>query len=251
MELKDVQKNWDKFGKMDPFWSILTVPEKFGNKWNVDEFFKTGVDEIFGVMNYLKTLDVKLSTRKALDFGCGVGRLTQALAIHFNEVHGIDIAPSMVELARKNNRYQDKCFYHINNGNDIRQFCDNNFDFVYTNIVLQHIKPEYVKEYIKEFLRIMVPGGILIFQMPSSKNSSNKVLDKYKWVLNPKYISLVLAMLCFWRRFPIMEMYCIHKEEMITFLRSCGANLLDTIYDSAAGEGYDSVRYCVSKCISE
>ena len=37
----------------------------------------------------------------ALDFGCGVWRLTQPLADHFKEVCGIDISPNFIELANK------------------------------------------------------------------------------------------------------------------------------------------------------
>ena len=38
--------------------------------------------------------------RSALDFGCGIGRLSQALAEHFDQVYGVDISPKMIELAR-------------------------------------------------------------------------------------------------------------------------------------------------------
>jgi len=40
LSLKDLQENWDKFGKIDPLWSILTDPHKKGNKWQIDEFLK-------------------------------------------------------------------------------------------------------------------------------------------------------------------------------------------------------------------
>ena len=38
---------------------------------------------------------------------------------------------------------------------------------VYSNIVLQHIHPHYSKQYLKEFLRVLKPGGMLVFQLPS------------------------------------------------------------------------------------
>jgi len=250
MNLKEVQKNWDKFGKTDPLWSILTDPAKKGNKWNVDEFFKTGIDEISGVMDYLKTLNIIFYTKKALDFGCGVGRLTQALAFYFDEVYGIDIAPSMIELAKKFNKYSDRCFYYVNNNNDIRQFDDNSFDFIYSYIVLQHIEPKYIKEYIKEFLRIMVPGGLLIFQLPSkcTEGSGHKtMMSRLKGFVRSSAPRFILKL---YRREwdsrylgqPIMEAYCIDKEEMIDFIHNCGAKVLDMVNDSE-----DSVRYCVSK----
>src|ERR1700682_912533 len=49
-----------------------------------------------------------------LDFGCGVGRLTQGPASYFASVRGVDIAPSMIELAKRHNRYPDVCHYDLN-----------------------------------------------------------------------------------------------------------------------------------------
>src|SRR4051794_26203508 len=37
---------------------------------------------------------------KVLDFGCGAGRVTRALARVFGEVHGVDISGEMVGIAR-------------------------------------------------------------------------------------------------------------------------------------------------------
>ena len=42
MELKELQKHWNKFGKEDPLCAIITLDEKRGNKWNPEEFFETG-----------------------------------------------------------------------------------------------------------------------------------------------------------------------------------------------------------------
>ena len=54
MDIKELQKNWDEFGRNDPLWAILTLPNKRWNKWQVDEFFETGVKEIDAVMKYVE-----------------------------------------------------------------------------------------------------------------------------------------------------------------------------------------------------
>src|SRR5262249_5547329 len=41
------------------------------------------------------------------------------------------------------------------------------FDLVYSNVVLQHMEPEYSARYIHEFTRILAPGGVAVFQLPS------------------------------------------------------------------------------------
>lgn len=174
MSLKELQKNWDEFGRTDPLWAILTWPGKEDNKWQIDEFFKTGTEEIDLVMRYVQSV-YSISYGKALDFGCGIGRLTQALTNYFDDVYGIDIASSMIESANRYNKYEKKCHYILNEENDLRLFENDSFDFIYSNIVLQHMKPEYSKNYIKEFLRIMTPNGITVFQIPSEKKSLGQI----------------------------------------------------------------------------
>lgn len=151
MRLKDAQKNWDLFGKIDPLGSILTVK---GKKWEVDEFFRTGEKEIFCLMKHLGSIGLTIGQKKALDFGCGIGRLTQALAPYFKEVRGVDIAPSMISLAKSHNKHGERCQYYVNREDDLRIFPDKSFDLILSKITLQHIEPVYGKNYIKEFVRV-------------------------------------------------------------------------------------------------
>lgn len=167
MELERLRRTWNELGHTDPFWAILSYPGKECNKWDVAEFFRTGEAEIDEIMKYVETLGVSLCRRRALDFGCGAGRLSQALCRHFQECDGVDIASSMIELARKFNRHGDRCRYHLNTAPDLMLFEDNTFDFVYCNIVLQHIPPEYSARYVVEFLRVLDWNGLAVFQLPS------------------------------------------------------------------------------------
>src|SRR5262245_40378475 len=96
-----------------------------GRTLNVDEFFATRQREADDLMAYLKSLSISPVWKKALDFGCGVGRTTQALAGYFDEVYGVDIAPSLVELARQYNHYGNKCKYFLNKENNLNMFVDN------------------------------------------------------------------------------------------------------------------------------
>src|SRR5438105_11020119 len=152
MTLEQLQRHWNAFGVSDPFWAILSDPAKRHGGWDTSEFFQTGADWIANVIRYVDSLGVQLGRRRALDFGCGAGRLTQALCDHFDRCDGIDIAASMLELAEQFNRHGERCQYHLNSANDLRLFPDGSFDFVYSLIVLQHMEPQYSKRYIGEFL---------------------------------------------------------------------------------------------------
>jgi SAM-dependent methyltransferase len=167
MALDQLQRVWNHFGRTDPLWAVLAEPAKSGGRWNVEEFFATGQHEITSLVAALKELGLPRQHAKALDFGCGVGRCTQSLCEHFDSCYGVDIAPSMIEAARGFNRFGARCTYHLNEVEDLRLFDSEQFDLVYSNIVLQHIPPEIGERYIAEFVRLLSPGGAAVFQVPS------------------------------------------------------------------------------------
>jgi SAM-dependent methyltransferase len=69
------------------------------------------------------------------------------------------------------NRHAGKCQYHLNETPDLGLFGDSTFDFVYSVLVLQHMAPEYAKAYLRELIRVLVPGGLLVFQMLSHRSA--------------------------------------------------------------------------------
>ncbi len=246
MDIKKLKKNWDALGKIDPLWAIITDPDKKGGKWEVNEFFLSGIEEINSVVKYLKGLPVQINYKRALDFGCGVGRLTQALACYFEEVCGIDIAPSMLMSARQFNRYPDKCKYYLNETNDLSLFENDSFNFIYSNIVLQHMEPRYSKRYIEEFIRILVAHGVLVFQMPSSCAGR---FEKIKQVIQnffPTFYELCVK-LKYGSNYSVMEMHAIKKEEMALFLEKIGGKILDIQSNPAEGENWVNATYVVTK----
>jgi SAM-dependent methyltransferase len=167
VDLEDLQRHWNEWGRRDPYYAIISRPDRRGNRWDLEEFLRTGVDEIDGLLAWLHELDVAVRPGRALDFGCGVGRLTQALARTFAESDGVDIAPSMIERADALNQFGDRCRYHVNDRDDLALFDHGIFDLVYSDIVLQHIAPEFSAAYIREFARVLAPGGVVVFQIPS------------------------------------------------------------------------------------
>jgi len=164
--LKTLQENWERFAQTDPLWSICADPRKRDGRWRESEFFESGRREIAAVMQCLNSLGLAPANgAPVLDFGCGVGRLTRALAEHFRECHGVDIAPTMIEKARAYHQAEPRCRFHLNESSDLRAFPDQYFGLIYSSIVLQHIAAKYVERYLQEFGRVLRPGGILVFQI--------------------------------------------------------------------------------------
>lgn len=177
MYLKTLGDTWNYFGETDPMWAVLMDPAREGNRWNKGEFFETGREDVKYAMQTIGKMTFPLRHGRALDFGCAVGRLTQGLAGYFDEVHGVDIAPAMILRARASNPYGKRCRFHVNQRSDLRMFADHQFDFVFSLIVLQHMRPALAKRYLAEFLRVLAPGGLLLFQQPTGY-SSTRVSDE-------------------------------------------------------------------------
>ena len=154
MQLWYTRKVWEKLARQDPFWAVLTDPTKSSNRWGNSEFFATGQKTVDIDITAINRSMPNRSTDLALDFGCGVGRLSQGLAAHFKHVDGVDIAQPMIDLAREHNRYGDRVTYHHNPSKDLSLFPDNRFDLVYSVITLQHIPAALIPTYLKEFVRV-------------------------------------------------------------------------------------------------
>jgi SAM-dependent methyltransferase len=150
---------------------VLAFPDKSGGRWSLHEFMKTGEREIALLFHRFAELQLKLPQRRALDFGCGVGRLTQALARRHQHVVGADISPVMIDLARALNRYPDRAEYICTTATGLAALRDASFDCIYSNIVLQHVAPELSVQYVNEFFRLLEPNGLLVFQLPSHRDS--------------------------------------------------------------------------------
>jgi SAM-dependent methyltransferase len=172
MRLSALEHVWDRLGRDDPYWAAVTWEGKEHGRWSAEDFFATGAHEIGVIFKAVAEHGWTVGRRRALDFGCGPGRLTQALAEHFESVDGVDIAASMIALARRHNRHPERCRYHHNTAADLRLFESGTFDFVYSSLVLQHMPPEDAKGYVREMMRVATRGGLVVFQIPSHRGDS-------------------------------------------------------------------------------
>jgi SAM-dependent methyltransferase len=166
VSLQRVRDTWTQLGEREAFWAVLAGAWGSSLQSSEEEFFAHGAAEIVARLHELRELGVEPARGAALDFGCGAGRLTRALAQHFERAVGVDIAPSMIGHARRLNREYPRAEFFLNE-EDLSQFADGSFDFVYSNLVLQHMPPELSRRYIAELFRVARPGGVVVFQLPS------------------------------------------------------------------------------------
>jgi SAM-dependent methyltransferase len=204
--------HWEGFAKTDPLWSILTDPNKKNGKWDIDEFFQTGLDEMDIIFDLLKSNDWMPSDRaSAMDFGCGVGRLTRAIRLHFERTTGIDAAAQMIEMAKQFHENLNNIDFVVNTSDNLDFIADQSISFIYTAIVLQHIPKEQSYQFISEFCRILEPGGTLVFQVPTNDIRKLSPIQKLRVWLKPRER---LANLGLWKKYH-MDMN-VYEDARIT-----------------------------------
>jgi SAM-dependent methyltransferase len=167
MGLQRFGRYWNAVGRREPFDAILTTDGGArGGQWEIESFFSTGRDDVARFMADLSRIVPSAGRGTALDFGCGVGRISRALADHFESVVGVDIASSMVARAQDLNNASPRCRFVANNAPHLKRFPAASFDVIYSRLVLQHVPPKYVAEYVPELVRVLAPRGALMFQLP-------------------------------------------------------------------------------------
>jgi|ERR1051325_6330826 SAM-dependent methyltransferase len=236
--LQRVQRQWTALGDHDPLWAILTRPEKRNGAWVPEDFFATGQIEINEVLSQASALS-RVNFGTALDFGCGVGRLSQALSAHFERVIGIDVAAPMIEAARRFNRYPDRCEYVHNVAPNLANVACGSVDLLYSNITLQHVVPALAREYIREFFRVTRLGGLAIFQLPTRPRSL-----LWHWV---KRVTPLAATNLLWRLRTgspeAIESYFLAERQVCALVEKAGGTVLLVEPDDNGPPGWESRRY--------
>ena len=231
-----MQKNWEGLARKDALWAILTTRSR--GQWHVEEFFRTGEQQVNNLMVKIDTLHLPVSRKTALDFGCGVGRLTQALANHFESVSAVDISPTMIELARKFNRHGEKCKFYLNETDQLPMFKDQSFDLIYSMLTLQHMQEKYVLRYLSEFLRTLAKGGLLVFDLPSPPRLFMRLRCAVSYHL-PCY-----------HRFRFggrSEMHGIKQAEVSELIKKNEAIILEVTSERRANKSWESHTYFITK----
>jgi SAM-dependent methyltransferase len=229
-QLADERRNWEEFAAQDPFWAVLSDHDRKFGKWDRDEFYATGREQIDEIMARAERLGRPVRLAAALDFGSGLGRLTRALAGHFDRAIGVDISETMVGNATRFNADVGNVEFVHNDRADLRLFDDASFDLVNTRIVLQHLPDRATIEgYLLEFLRILNDDGLLVFQLPSRLSLPIRLQPRRNAYLALRRLGLPPKVL-YWRLgLHPNRMVAIPTTEVVAFLERNGGRVLDVV----------------------
>jgi len=233
-----LQKDWDIMAQLDPLWMVLNERDKRYGRWDPDEFFATGEQEIAQAL-----ARCNVHPAEALDYGCGVGRLTRALAGRFERCLGLDFSPGMIEQARRYNGHLANCEFR---SGTLAELPPGSFDFIYCARVLQHMKRPEIYEALRQFVRLLKPGGTALFQLPYFMPLWKHAQPRRRgWEI----LSALGASPRFLNRmgFCPIPMIAVKEQQVRAIIEGAGGRILRAEEDDKAGSIFKSLCYEVKR----
>lgn len=171
-------QDWEKWGKVNPYYGVLSAEKFKGSRLDkeaAEEFYKLGEYDIANVMADIQSLSPNYKKfSHAVDFGCGVGRLTVPLAKHAKKVTGLDVSPSMIDTACKGLTKTSKRTITYEVCNDELAGLPKKYDLVHSYIVLQHIPVKRGVKIIDKLLDNLENKGFAALHVTFERNVGTK-----------------------------------------------------------------------------
>ncbi|MDX6699273.1 MAG: hypothetical protein QOE65_2670 [Solirubrobacteraceae bacterium] len=157
-----MQRFWDERARENP-WYFVDNRQDYARP-DPERFWAEGahdLDYMFELLGVRPRGD-----EVVLDLGCGVGRLTRALAASTAEVVGMDVSQEMLARAAEHNSHLDNVRWVHGDGSSLRPLDDASVDACVSVVVFQHIPdPGITLGYLREMGRVLRPGGWAAFQV--------------------------------------------------------------------------------------
>lgn len=219
-----VNSSWQHLGETDPYWSVLTAPEYRGkpSDEHIARFFASGAAEVERLHKTLARSGISLDDKSScLEYGCGLGRVTRHLAPGFDRTIGVDISASHLKLAHELARADGVHgieWMHLETLDSLKMLPE--VDFIYSVIVLQHNPPPVIERILSTFAKILKPGGIAYFQVPTYRvDYEFRLADYVRDQLDKRG----------------MEMHAFPQERVFEIFAQAGAIPVHVAEDGATG----------------
>lgn len=213
---------WERIGREKPHWSVLTQPRFLPENIDRhrDEFDRSGRGEARVVLALLARHGIpRKAIRHVVDFGCGVGRTTLALAPFFGRVTGCDISLPHMAIAREEaaSRGLGNLAWHRTTAAE--PMPPGRWDLWHSRIVLQHNPPPVIVLLLRLAFAGLRPGGIAAFQVTTHCTG---------------YAFSVAAHLARTEE-PWMEMHVLPQPRVLALAAEAGLELLEVREDRSTG----------------
>jgi SAM-dependent methyltransferase len=183
---KRQDRDWETWGKRNPYFGVI-ADSKFLranlNDDSLDEFFASGEHHVEHVYRVIRAnVRPDFQPVRALDYGCGVGRLVVPLAKRSQEVVGIDVSPSMLVHARENCEKFGAVSARLMHVDEMGSLAPASFDLVHCALVFQHIPTSRGELILRKLIDLLAEGGVGAIHFPYSDTRS--ALERGIWQLS-------------------------------------------------------------------
>jgi 2-polyprenyl-3-methyl-5-hydroxy-6-metoxy-1,4-benzoquinol methylase len=216
--MKRADRAYDSVGRTEPYYGVITL-DRFLSA-NLDaatlrEFFETGEAHVARVLETIRArLAADFRPRRALDFGCGVGRILIPLAREAGEAVGVDVSDAMMAEAARNCGERNLTNVSFVKSDDRLSSLKGTFDLIHSVIVLQHIAPHRVEVLVRGLLAHLEPGGVGALHFTTWSPLRKRIGRWLKKALPPINIAANL-----YRRRPwnlgLIEMNCVSPDRVV------------------------------------
>ncbi len=220
MEPTDVsaqmREDWNSRAREDAGYYVA-----FGRRDQDDaEFFATATEVINGLEWELRRVSpLERAHWKALEIGCGPGRLMRPMSRHFLEIHGVDVSDEMIARAKEKLKDITNAHAHSTDGASLTLFPDAHFDFIYSYAVFQHIPSrDVVYQYLREIHRVLKPGGLVRMQF-NGLPRTDEVEAAYSTWAGARFSALELLEFTQMNDFQVLAMEGVATQYMWTTWR--------------------------------
>jgi SAM-dependent methyltransferase len=249
MDVRDrMREDWNRRAREDAHFYVA-----FNRQNQHEAEFLASAAEVAGILEkeFVRLPPAAASSRRALEIGCGPGRLMLPMSRHFGEIHGVDISEDMVAMARERLRDVPNAQVHLTGGADLAMAQDAYFDFIYSYTVFQHIPdPEIVRHYLAEARRTLKAGGVLCCQLRGAPPTRAEMESETSTWTGCYFSGEDMAAFARERDFPLVNLTGLETQYMWTTWVKPGdrgaadfsRTALKAVTNSTNGEGWAPAR---------
>lgn len=224
---------WEKWGQTDPYYGVFAQArfsklKPRSSEWEL--LFAAGEHDIALALDRVRSLiDASFAPARALDFGCGVGRVAIPLARHVAQVVGADVSTSMLDEARLNAVRLGVSNVEFVLTDDALSGISGRFDFIHSLIVFQHIPVARGLEVFRRLLELLQPGGVASLHFTYARQRHAGTFGAPSWSKRLRaslFQSLRYVRSRFLRAAPVMEMNLYPLNHLFYVAQTAGIQTL-------------------------
>jgi SAM-dependent methyltransferase len=160
MSLDTSRAFWNAKAAENPYWYVSSYGPY--DERDLAEFWAAGPriwHDLRHAIGY-----VPLREDVVVEIGCGVGRLTRAIAADVGRVQAFDISEGMLEVARRSG--PPNATFQRGDGDSLAGVANGSADLAIAYCVFQHLPSLAVlARYLAEMKRVVKPGGMIAFTL--------------------------------------------------------------------------------------